>query len=439
MSEDRKRWNERLSIRDLTDRIGETHTIEGWVQFTRKSGKIRFLGLRDGSGIIQCVLIKEEMEERFFSLFSQLKQETSIRLTGVVQATERSRFGIEILARKIKILGESHQYPITPKEHGVDFLLGNRHLWLRSQKQVAISRIRSTVIRAIRDFLFGHDFVQMDSPIFTQSVGEDPTGLFGVEYFDLGTVYLAQTGQLYLEASIAAHGRTFCFGPTFRAEKSKTRRHLTEFWMLEAEMAFFDNDDNMDLEEDLVKFVIQRTLEESEFYLQQLDRDVDRLRKCLAPFKRINYSEAIEILQKKGSEVKWGDDLGAADESLLTEDSDVPAFVYDYPKAVKAFYMKRNDEDPRTVKCADLLATEGHGEIIGGSQREDSFERLEARIKEEHLPLENYNWYLDLRRYGTVVHSGFGLGLERLVAWICGIPHIREAIPFPRLMERVTP
>ena len=260
-----------------------------------------------------------------------------------------------------------------------------------------------------------------------------------MEYFDLGTVYLAQTGQLYLESSIAAHGRTFCFGPTFRAEKSKTRRHLTEFWMLEAEMAFFDNDDNMDLEEDLVKFVIQRTLEESEWYLEQLGRDLDRLRKCLAPFQRINYSDAIEILQKKGSEIQWGDDLGAADETLLTEESEVPAFVYNYPQAVKAFYMKQNDEDPRTVKCADLLATEGYGEVIGGSQREDSLKRLEKRIKEENLPLENYSWYLDLRRYGTVVHSGFGLGLERLVAWICGIPHIREAIPFPRLMERVTP
>ena len=439
MSNDRQRWNERLYIRDLEGRVGETHTIEGWVQFSRKSGKIRFLGLRDGSGIIQCVITREESAEHCFELFSQLKQETCIRLTGVVQASDRSQFGVEILTREIEILGTSSQFPITPKEHGVDFLLGNRHLWLRSKKQVAISRVRSTITEAIRDFLFEHHFVQMDSPILTQCVGEDPQGLFGIDYFDLGTVYLAQTGQLYLEASVSAHGRTFCFGPTFRAEKSKTRRHLTEFWMLEAEMAFFDNDDNMDFEEDLVKFVIKRALERSEWYLKQLERDTDRLQRCLAPFKRWSYSEAVDILQKKGSDIQWGEDLGAADETLLTEDSDVPGFVYDYPRAVKAFYMKQNDADPRTVKCADLLAPEGYGEIIGGSQREDSLEILTQRIKEENLPIENYEWYLDLRRYGTVVHSGFGLGLERLVGWICGIPHIREAIPFPRLMERVTP
>ncbi|MFH2133064.1 MAG: asparagine--tRNA ligase [bacterium] len=439
MSQGPKRWNERLYIRDLADRVGETHTLQGWVQFTRKSGKIRFLGLRDGSGIVQCVMVQEEMESQQFELFSQLKQETSIRLTGVVQPSERSQYGIEILAREIEILGTSNQFPITPKEHGIDFLLGYRHLWLRSKKQAAISQIRSTIIQAIRDFLFSFHFVQMDSPVITRSVGEDPKGLFSVDYFDLGTVYLAQTGQLYLEASISAHGRVFCFGPTFRAEKSKTRRHLTEFWMLEAEMAFFDNDDNMDLEEDLIKFIINRVLERSEWQLKQLERDTEMLSRCLKPFKRFSYTEAVDILQKKGSAVQWGEDLGAADETLLTEDSDVPAFVYDYPRAVKAFYMKNNELDPRTVKCADLLAPEGFGEIIGGSQREDSLALLETRIREENLPMENYEWYLDIRRYGTVVHSGFGLGLERLVGWICGIQHIREAIPFPRLMERVTP
>ena len=275
MSEESKRWNERLYIRDLADKVGQTHTLEGWVQFTRKSGKIRFLGLRDGSGTIQCVMVREEMESQQFDLFSQLKQETSIRLTGVVQPSDRSQFGVEILTQEIEILGTSNQYPITPKEHGVDFLLGNRHLWLRSKKQIAISQVRSIIIQAIRDFLFEFHFVQMDSPVLTRSVGEDPEGLFAIDYFDLGTVYLAQTGQLYLEASISAHGRVFCFGPTFRAEKSKTRRHLTEFWMLEAEMAFFDNDDNMDLEEDLIKFVIKRVLDRSEWYLKQLDRDVD--------------------------------------------------------------------------------------------------------------------------------------------------------------------
>jgi len=433
------RWNERIYIRELGDKIGETHTLDGWVQFSRKSGKIRFLGLRDGSGTIQCVLVRGETEEESYNRFSKLKQETSIRITGTVQGSERSRFGVELLARKIEILGESPQFPITPKEHGVDYLLGNRHLWLRSKKQVAVFRLRNTIIQAIREFLHRYYFVQMDSPILTRSVGEDPQGLFAVDYFDLGPVYLAQTGQLYLEASISAHANVFCFGPTFRAEKSKTRRHLTEFWMMEAEMAFFDNDDNMDFQEEMIKFVVGRVLERSEWDLKVLERDMAKLRRCLAEFKRLSYTEAVENLQAKGSDVKWGQDLGAADETNLTEDSPVPVFVYDYPKPVKAFYMKENPEDPKTVKCSDLLAPEGFGEIIGGSQREDSLEKLKARIQEENLPLENYEWYLDIRRYGTIVHSGFGLGLERLVGWICGMPHIREAIPFPRLMERVAP
>ncbi|MCP4754186.1 MAG: asparagine--tRNA ligase [Proteobacteria bacterium] len=433
------RWDQRIYIRDLTDKIGETHTLQGWVHFSRKSSKVRFLGLRDGSGIIQCVLVDGETEDETYRLFSQLKQETSIRLTGLVQKSERSQFGVEILVQRIEILGTSSQYPITPKEHGVDFLLGNRHLWLRSKKQVVISKIRSTVIQAIREFLFQHHFIQIDSPVLTKSVGEDPKGLFSVDYFDLGKTYLAQTGQLYLEAAVPAHGNVFCFGPTFRAEKSKTRRHLTEFWMLEGEMAFFDNDDNMDLQEDLIKFIIRKVLDECQWHLQQLDRDVEKLRQCLNPFQRISYNDAIEILKKKGGKLEWGEDLGATDETQLTEDSAVPAFVYDYPKAVKAFYMKENEADEKTVKCSDLLAPEGFGEIIGGSQREDSLEKLKRRILEKNLPMENYEWYLDIRRYGSVIHAGFGLGLERLVGWICGIEHIREAIPFPRLMERVTP
>jgi asparaginyl-tRNA synthetase len=433
------RWNERLYIRDLADKIGETHTINGWIQFTRKSGKIRFLGIRDGSSIIQGVMVKGETEESVFELFKDLKQETSIRLTGVVQESKQSQYKIEMLVKSIEILGTSDQYPITPKDHGIDYLLTNRHLWLRSKKQVALFNVRSTIIQAIRDFLFQHYFVQMDSPILTRSVGEDPSGLFAVDYFDMGSAFLAQTGQLYLEASIAAHGNVFCFGPTFRAEKSKTRRHLTEFWMVEAEMAFFDNNDNMDFQEDLIRFVVQQVLDKSEWYLKQLERDPEVLKKLLSPFKRFSYSEAVEVLKAKGSGIEWGEDLGAAEETLLTEDSPVPAFVYDYPKQVKAFYMKENGEDPRTVKCSDLLAPEGFGEIIGGSQREDSHDKLLARIKEEQLPVENYDWYLDLRKYGSVIHSGFGLGLERLVGWICGVPHVRETIPFPRLMERLTP
>ena len=433
------RWNQRIYIRDLADKIDETHTLQGWVQFTRKSGKIRFVGLRDGSGVIQGVMVRGDTDEKVFETFTQLKQETSIRMTGIIQSSQRSQFGVEMLVKEIEILGSSDQFPITPKEHGTDFLLSQRHLWLRSRKQLAISRIRSTIIQAFRDFLFQHFFIQVDSPVLTKSVGEDPKGLFAVDYFDLGRVYLAQTGQLYLEAAIAAHGKVFCFGPTFRAEKSKTRRHLTEFWMLEAEMAFFENDDNMDLQEDLVHFVVQRALDNCQWELNQLERNTETLQESLKSFHRFSYDEAIQRLQTKGSEVQWGDDLGSADETLLTEDSNVPAFVYDYPKKVKAFYMKENSENPQTVKCSDLLAPEGFGEIIGGSQREEQLEKLEHRIQEEDLPLENYQWYLDLRRYGTVVHSGFGLGLERLVGWICGIHHIREAIPFPRLMERVTP
>lgn len=433
------RWNERLKIRNLSDKIGETHTLQGWIQFTRKSGKIRFIGLRDGSGIIQGVLVNGETDEESFKLFPQLKQETSVEVTGVVQESNRSQFGVELLIKSVKILGISENYPITPKEHGVDFLLSHRHLWLRSNKQLSIFRVRNTVIQAIHDFFRENHFIKMDSPILTQSVGEDPSGLFSIDYFDLGKAYLAQTGQLYLEADIFAHGNVYCFGPTFRAEKSKTRRHLTEFWMLEAEMAFYDNEDNMDVQEDLIRYVIKRVLEQDRWHLQKLNRDIEKLEQCLAEFARIDYDDAVKRLQEKGSEVQWGQDLGAADETMLVEDFNTPVFVYNYPKSVKAFYMKEDQENPEKVRCADLLAPEGFGEIIGGSQREDSYDKLLNRIREENLPEESYNWYLDLRKYGTVVHSGFGVGLERLVGWICGIPHIREAIPFPRMMERMNP
>jgi asparaginyl-tRNA synthetase len=432
------RWNERIYIRDLADKIGETHTIEGWIQFTRKS-KIRFIGIRDGSSIIQGVMVKGETEDESFNLFSELKQETCVRVTGKVQESKFSQYRVELLVEKIEILSKSTDFPITPKEHGVDFLLSHRHLWLRSKKQVALFNIRSTIIQALRDFFFQYQFVQMDSPVFTNVIGEDVDGLFSVDYFDLGKAYLAQTGQLYLEASIFSHGKVFCFGPTFRNEKSKTRRHLTEFWMLEAEMAFFDNDDNMDLQEDMIKFVLQQVLDKCGFYLKQLERDPEILKQYLNDFIRLDYKDAIDILQKKGSEIQYGDDLGATDESILVKDFNVPLFVYDYPRKVKAFYMKENAEDPERVKCADLLAPEGYGEIIGGSQREESLEKLTEQIKIQNLPMEPYEWYLDLRRYGTVVHSGFGLGLERLVCWICGIKHVRETIPFPRLMERLTP
>lgn len=433
------RWNERIHIRDLKSKIGTSVSLMGWIQFSRKSGKIRFIGLRDGSGTLQCVMVRDEIDEKYFSLFSQLKQETSVQIRGIVQEARKSQFGVELLLEEILILGKSEQFPITPKEHGPDFLLSNRHLWLRSPKQVALLYIRSAVIRALADFFEENHFLKMDSPILTKCVGEDASGLFDIEYFDLGKAYLAQTGQLYLECSIFSHGNVYCFGPTFRAEKSKTRRHLTEFWMLEGEMAFFDNDDNMDFQEDMIKYVIQKIQERCGWQLQKLGRDTETLNQCLTTFARVEYTEAVNILREKGSSIQWGDDLGSTDETLLVEGSGVPTFVYNYPKEVKAFYMKENPKDPRTVKCADLLAPEGYGEIIGGSQREDDYDKLLHRIKEANLPVENYQWYLDLRKYGSVEHSGFGLGLERLVGWICGIPHIRETIPFPRLMERITP
>ncbi|MGK0289438.1 MAG: asparaginyl-tRNA synthetase [bacterium] len=433
------RWNERIYIKDLSTRIGETHTLKGWVQFTRKSGKIRFLGFRDGSGIIQCVLVRGETEDASFDAFQNLNQETSVEITGTVRESNRSQFGVEIGVEKLEILGKSENYPITPKEHGITYLLNHRHLWLRSKKQVSIFKIRDVVIQSIREFFSNYSFTLMDSPILTTSVGEDPKGLFSTDYFDLGKAYLAQTGQLYLETSIFAHGKVFCFGPTFRAEKSKTRRHLTEFWMVEAEMAFFNNNDNMDVQEDLVRFVIEKVIEKCGWHLQTLERDLEKLKQCLSPFQRIDYTDAVEILKQKGSDVTWGDDLGATDESLLVEDSKVPIFIYNYPKKAKAFYMKENPENSETVLCADLLAPEGYGEVIGGSQREDSYEKLKQRILDEGLPLENYEWYLDLRKFGSVEHSGFGLGIERFVAWICGLPHIREVVPFPRLMERLTP
>lgn len=432
-------WKDRLYIRDLNDHIGKEVTLEGWIQFTRKSGKIRFLGFRDGSGIMQCVMVAGETDQKSFDLFKDLKQETAVKITGVVQESKQGRYGVEVLVKELGILGASSDFPITPKEHGIDFLLSWRHLWLRSKKQVAIFEIRDEIIKSIRDFFYNHQFTLMDSPILTQVVGEDASGLFSTDYFDEGKVYLGQTGQLYLEASIFSHGKVFCFGPTFRAEKSKTRRHLTEFWMVEGEMAFFDQKDNMDVQEDLIKYIVRRILTNCTFALDVLERDISKLEEVLEPFKRIDYGEAIQILQEKGSDIKWGDDLGAADETLLTEDSFVPAFVYDYPKEVKAFYMKENPENPETVKCSDLLAPEGFGEIIGGSQREDDYEKLKARILEENLPLQPYEWYLDLRKYGSVVHSGFGLGIERLVGWVCGVPHVREVIPFPRMMERITP
>ena len=426
-------------IEELKSHAGRTVTVRGWVTHLRSSGKVAFVVLRDGSGMLQAVLVKNQVSPETWALFAELTQEASVAVTGEVRLDDRAPGGVEMGAKELVLLGASPlDYPIQPKEHGIDFLMDNRHFWLRSPRQVAIMRIRNEVEQAIHDFFYERGFVRIDTPILTAAIGER-SGLFSTEYFDEGNAYLAQTGQLYGEAAAAALGKIYTFGPTFRAEKSKTRRHLTEFWMIEPEVAFNDSAANMRLQEEFVSFLVQRCLERRRAELAEIGRDVAPLERVKAPFHRLDYSDAITLIQKKGSQTQWGDDLGAEDESLIVADYDKPVFVMNYPKEAKAFYMKENPADPRTVLCDDLLATEGYGEIIGGSQREDDYDKLVARIKHEGLPIEAYGWYLDLRRYGTFVHSGFGLGLERTVAWICGLPHIREAIPFARMMHRLRP
>jgi asparaginyl-tRNA synthetase len=433
----------RFDISALAAHIGSTVSIQGWVLTTRSSGKIAFVVVRDGSGYLQGVLTKAEVSEATWQRFEALTQEACVRLVGEVRADRRSPGGVELAIREIDILGPSVDFPITPKEHGTPFLLDHRHLWLRSRRQVAIMKVRHEIIQAIRDFLYERDFALVDTPILTGSIGESSGTLFETEYFDLGKAYLAQTGQLYVEAACAALGKVYCFGPTFRAEKSKTRRHLTEFWMVEPEVAFNTSDDNMRLQEEFVSAIVARVLERRAEELKELERDPDKLAAVVPPFPRLSYTEAVERLRAKGSPISWGQDLGAEDETLIAADSDRPVFVYNYPRAAKAFYMKENPDDlgadRRTVLCDDCLAPEGYGEIIGGSQREDDYDRLLARIREQGLPEDAYAWYLDLRKYGTFVHSGFGLGLERTVAWICGTPHIRETIAFPRMIYRLTP
>jgi asparaginyl-tRNA synthetase len=429
----------RLEISALADRIGSTVAVQGWVLTTRSSGKIAFVVIRDGSGYLQGVLAKAETDPQTWERFGSLAQETCVRLVGDVRADKRSPGGVELGIREVEVLGPSADFPITPKEHGTPFLLDHRHLWLRSRRQVAIMKVRHEIIQAIRDFFHERGFVLVDTPILTGSIGESGGTLFETEYFDLGKAYLAQTGQLYVEAACAALGKVYCFGPTFRAEKSKTRRHLTEFWMVEPEVAFNTSDDNMRLQEEFISAIVARVLDRRAEELKELERDTSRLASVVAPFPRISYTDVVERLRAKGSAIEWGQDLGAEDETAIAEDSDRPVFVYNYPRAAKAFYMKENPSDPRTVLCDDCLAPEGYGEIIGGSQREDDHDRLLARIREQGLPEAAYGWYLDLRKYGTFVHSGFGLGVERTVAWITGTQHIRETIAFPRMIYRLTP
>ena len=428
-----------VEISGLRSHVGETVTVRGWVVTTRSSGKIAFVVVRDGSGTVQGVLSKKEVPAETWAAFEGLTHETSVRLTGTVREEPRSPGGYELGLHQVEVLGASPEYPITPKEHGTTFLFEHRHLWLRSRRQAAVARVRHEVAQAIRDFFYQRGFILVDTPILTGAIGEEAGNLFATEYFDLGQAYLAQTGQLYVEAAAAAHGKVYCFGPTFRAEKSKTRRHLTEFWMVEPEVAFNDSDANMRLQEEFVSYIVSRALDRRREELKELERDLAPLERVLAPFPRISYSDAVARLNTLGSDITWGSDLGGDDETLLAREFDRPVFVYNYPRQVKAFYMKENPEDPRTVLNNDCLAPEGYGEIIGGSQREDSYDKLLARIIEQGLDPEVYRWYLDLRKYGTFVHSGFGLGIERTVAWICGIPHIREAIAFPRQIHRLYP
>jgi asparaginyl-tRNA synthetase len=429
----------RVSIAELRDHVGETVEIRGWLYGKRSSGKISFLLIRDGSGIVQGVLAETEVDRTTWSAYEALTQESSLVVQGGVREDVRAPGGYELSLSRVEPLQVAVDYPIGPKEHGIDFLLNHRHIWLRSSRPWHVMRVRDEVIFAIREFLRERAFICMDSPILTKAIGEEAGTLFETEYFDLGTASLAQTGQLYVEAGAMAHGKVYCFGPTFRAEKSKTRRHLTEFWMLEPEMAWYDWEDNMALQEELVEFIVKRVLERRSEDLMGLKRDLAALERVERPFPRLSYDDAIDLLREKGSSIQWGQDFGGEDQTLLTEQFDRPVFVHSFPKAIKAFYMKQHPERPDVVLCNDLFAPQGYGEIIGGSQREDDHDLLVGRIREERLPEEAYDWYLDLRKYGSVPHSGFGLGLERTVAWICGLDHLREAIPFPRLINRITP
>ncbi len=431
------RW---VYIEDVAEHVGEEIEIRGWMFNKRSSGKIHFLQLRDGTGFIQAIVEKSSVDEETFKKADSLRIESSVIVQGGVREDKRSPYGFEMDVNNIQIVQiPTEDYPISKKEHGIDFLMTNRHLWLRSKRQFHILKIRDEVIKAIREFYHSKKFVLIDTPILTGAIGESAGELFSVKYFDLGKAYLAQTGQLYLEAAAMALGKVFNLGPTFRAEKSKTRRHLTEFWMNEAEMAYYTSDDNMTLQEELVSYVIQKVLERAGEHLAALDRDTTPLEKIEPPFPRVSYGEAIKLLQKKGFDIKWGDDIGGDEETGISEEFEKPVMVYNYPRKIKAFYMQPNPENPEVVLCDDMLAPEGYGEIIGASERIYDLDLLIERIKEFNLPVESYDWYIDLRRYGSVPHSGFGMGVERLVAWICKLDHIREAIPFARTIYRIHP
>ncbi|MBI4487243.1 MAG: asparagine--tRNA ligase [Acidobacteria bacterium] len=426
-------------IEDIGKHEGEEVTIKGWLHNRRSSGKIHFLILRDGTGFIQAVLSKAVIGDDRFKAADHLSQETSLIVTGTARADTRAPSGYEIDAALFEVVGESHDYPITPKEHGVDFLLDRRHLWIRTERQHAILRVRHEIINAVRDYLNSRGFILADTPIFTPAACEGTTTLFPAQYFEDQTAYLTQSGQLYNEANAMALGKVYCFGPTFRAEKSKTRRHLTEFWMVEPEMAYADLDDVMAAAEGLVVSVVERVLDRRKHELNVLERDTAKLESVRAPFPRITYDEAVTRLNAKGLPLEWGGDFGGPDETAISQEFDRPVMVHRYPAKIKAFYMKPDPERADLALGVDVLAPEGYGEIIGGGERLADFDLLLARIKEHNLPQEAFEWYLDLRRYGTVPHGGFGMGIERVVAWICGLEHVRETIPYPRMLYRLYP
>lgn len=441
-----------IRIADIAQYDGQEITVRGWVYNKTGKGRLQFILLRDGSGQAQCVAFKKEMDEAEFELAKSLNQESSVIITGNVRADERAPGfpgGFEIGITRLELVQQAEEYPITPKEHGTEFLMNNRHLWLRSNRQWAILRIRATIIKAMRDYLDNNGFLLVDTPIITPAAGEETTTLFELDYFG-EPAFLAQTGQLYNEANMMAFGKVYCFGPTFRAEKSKTRRHLIEFWMLEPEIAFCNLDELMDVEEQLVSYIVEQVLAKHQQELEIIERDIDKLKAITAPFARISYDEAVERLQKLHNEtedpekkselaIEWGEDFGSPHETALAEMFEKPVFVHHYPTAIKAFYMVPSQDRPEICNSVDLLAPEGYGEIIGGSERIYDLSLLESRIDELGLGREAYEWYLDLRKFGSVPHAGFGIGIERTVAWICGLPHVRETIPYARLLNRKYP
>ncbi|MFC4768988.1 asparagine--tRNA ligase [Effusibacillus consociatus] len=428
----------KTTIQNVGQFVGQEVVIEGWLWNKRSSGKIQFLQLRDGTGFIQGVVVKAEVPAEVFETSDRLTQESSVRVKGVVRADHRAPSGFELTVTDVELVALATEYPITPKEHGVDFLLDHRHLWIRSPRQRSILKIRAEIIKAIRSYLDGNGFVQVDSPILTPSSCEGTTNLFQTKYFD-EDAYLTQSGQLYMEAAAMALGRVYSFGPTFRAEKSKTRRHLIEFWMIEPEMAYCTHEENMVIQEGLVQHIVRHVLENCKLELKMIERDTKPLENVISgPFPRITYDDAVKLLQEKGHDFPWGEDFGAPDETEIVQHFERPVFIEKFPAKIKAFYMQPDPNRPEVVLGADLLAPEGYGEIIGGSQRIHDPELLQERFAEHELG-DAYNWYMDLRKYGTVPHSGFGIGLERTIAWICGLDHVRETIPFPRLLNRIYP